>query len=269
MTGTPLLELDGLTLGYTSSPVVRELSLTVAAGEVVALLGPNGAGKTTTLRAVSRLLDPMSGAIRYRGEDITGRSAVQVARAGLVQMSDARSVFRGLTVEEHFRLGHRGHKPDRDIAYEYFPALRKLAKRRAGLLSGGEQQMLGLGRALARRPAVLMVDELSLGLAPVIVKRLLPILRRYADDTAAGVLLIEQHVQMALSVADRGYVLVHGDIVLHDDAGRLLRDRDLLTASYLGGGGIAPAVAAPPAAGGETTPQDRPSSPPIIEKRTS
>ena len=234
MTDSALLSLDQVTLGYTSSPVVRRLDLTVRGGEVVALLGPNGAGKSTTLRAISRLIEPMSGVIRFAGDDIGGRSPVEVARDGLVQMSDSRSVFRGLTVEEHFRLRYRGQTLDRDIAYNYFPPLRKLAKRRAALLSGGEQQMLGLGRALARRPRLLMVDELSLGLAPVIVQRLLPSVRRFADETGAGVLLIEQHVHRALAIADRGYVLVHGEVVLEGQADRLMRDRQLLTASYMG-----------------------------------
>ena len=234
MSDNALLSLDAVTLGYTSSPVVRNLNLTVRNGEVVTLLGPNGAGKTTTLRAISRLIEPMGGAILFEGQDLACRSPVQVARAGLVQMSDSRSIFRRLTVEEHFRLRYRGQAVDRDVAYQYFPALQKLARRRAGLLSGGEQQMLGLGRALARRPKLLMVDELSLGLAPVIVQRLLPILRRYADDAGAGVLLIEQHVQMALSIANRGYVLVHGDTVMQGQASQLLRDRHLLTASYMG-----------------------------------
>jgi branched-chain amino acid transport system ATP-binding protein len=236
MSEPELLGIDRLTAGYTSSPVVRDLSLTVRPGQVVALLGPNGAGKTTTLRAASRLLDPMAGTIRFLGEDIRSRSALQTARTGLVQMSDQRGVFRSLTVAEHFRLGYRGQKSDPATAYDYFPALRKLAGRRAGLLSGGEQQMLGLGRALARRPKVLMVDELSLGLAPLIVQKLLPILRRYAEDTGGGVLLIEQHVQMALAVADYAYVLVHGDLVLEGPTAHLRRDRNLLAASYLGAG---------------------------------
>jgi len=207
MTDSALLSLDQVTLGYTSSPVVRRLDLTVRGGEVVALLGPNGAGKSTTLRAISRLIEPMSGVIRFAGDDIG-------------------SINR--------EIRYRGQTLDRDIAYNYFPPLRKLAKRRAALLSGGEQQMLGLGRALARRPRLLMVDELSLGLAPVIVQRLLPSVRRFADETGAGVLLIEQHVHMALAIADRGYVLVHGEVVLEGQADRLMRDRQLLTASYMG-----------------------------------
>jgi branched-chain amino acid transport system ATP-binding protein len=231
---TPLLEIESLDLGYNSSPVVRGLSLTVQPGEVVALLGPNGAGKTTTLRGISRLLDPLAGNIRYLGSDSRSLTAVQMSRAGLVQMSDRRSVFMGLTVEEHFKLRYRGQQLNRDLAFDYFPALRPLAKRRAGLLSGGEQQMLGLGRALARQPKVLLVDELSLGLAPIIVQKLLPIVRRFATETSAGVLLVEQHVQMALEIADRAYVLVHGEVIVEGSAANLLLDRKLLTSSYLG-----------------------------------
>lgn len=234
MSAEPILQVQDLTVGYTSAPVVRGLSLRVGRGEIVALLGPNGAGKTTTLRAVSRLLPAQSGHILFQGEPVGNRSAQQVARAGLVHMSDRRGVFPGLTVDEHFRLRYRGQKIDRDLAFDYFPALKKLARRRAALLSGGEQQMLGLGRALARRPAVLLVDELSLGLAPVIVKRLLPILRQIATDMGTGVLLVEQHVQMALETADWGCVLVHGDLVLSRDAPSLRQDRKLITSRYLG-----------------------------------
>ena len=149
-------------------------------------------------------------------------------------MPEGRGIFFGLTVAEHFRLGHRGEQLDEQLAYTYFPKLEELRQRRAGLLSGGEQQMLAIGRALARHPHVLLLDELSLGLAPVIVEALLPTVREYALESGCAVLLVEQHVHLALEVADRGYVLSHGEIVLHKPAEELRRDRHLLIASYLG-----------------------------------
>jgi branched-chain amino acid transport system ATP-binding protein len=236
------LRIDGLTAGYDGVAVVRELSLTVAQGEVVALLGPNGAGKTTTLRAVSGIVRPLAGSIEALGADVGRTSPYRIARRGVAHVAEGRSVFFGLTVAEHFRLGHRGERLDAQHAYEYFPALRELRDRRAQLLSGGEQQMLALGRALARRPRLLLVDELSLGLAPVVVERMLPVVRRYATETGAGVLLVEQHVELALEVADRGYVLAHGEVVLERPAAELRNDRRLLVASYLGD--AAPAVGA-------------------------
>jgi branched-chain amino acid transport system ATP-binding protein len=228
------LRIDGLTAGYDGAAVIRDLSLTVEQGEVVALLGPNGAGKTTTLRAVSGIVRPMAGRIEALGADVARTSPYRIARRGVAHVAEGRSVFFGLTVAEHFRLGHRGERLDEKRAYEYFPALRDLRDRRAQLLSGGEQQMLALGRALARRPRLLLVDELSLGLAPVIVERMLPVVRRYAKDTGAGVLLVEQHVELALDTADRGIVLSHGEIALDREAAVLRRDRSLLVASYLG-----------------------------------
>jgi branched-chain amino acid transport system ATP-binding protein len=145
-----------------------------------------------------------------------------------------RGLFFGLSVAEHFRLGHRGERLDADAAYRYFPALAELRDRRCGLLSGGEQQMLAVARALARHPKLLLLDELSLGLAPLIVEGLLPVVREYATETGCGVLLVEQHIQLALGVADRGYVLSHGEVVLQDRAEALRRNRELLMASYFG-----------------------------------
>jgi branched-chain amino acid transport system ATP-binding protein len=229
-----LLSIEGMSAGYDEAAVVRGLDIRVAAGEIVALLGPNGAGKTTTLRAISGLVHPMEGRIRYHGVDLERMSPSARARDGIAHVPEGRGIFFGLTVAEHFRLGHRGETLDADAAYRYFPALAELKERRAGLLSGGEQQMLAVGRALARHPKLLLLDELSLGLAPVIVERLLPVVRDYARESGCGVLLVEQHVQLALTIADRGYVLSHGEILMHEKAEALRANRQLLVASYLG-----------------------------------
>jgi branched-chain amino acid transport system ATP-binding protein len=223
-----------LTAGYDHAAVVRGLVLSVGRGEVVALLGANGAGKTTTLRVVSGIVRPMGGRVVFGGVDLVSVSASARARLGIAHVPEGRGIFFGLTVAEHFRLSHRGEVLDPEVAYGYFPALRELRGRRAGLLSGGEQQMLAVGRALARRPRLLLLDELSLGLAPVIVERLLPVVRGYAVESGCAVLLVEQHVHLALEFADRGYVLSHGEIVLTGQADQLRNDRHLLITSYLG-----------------------------------
>jgi ABC-type branched-subunit amino acid transport system ATPase component len=228
------LELEGVSAGYDRAPVIRGLSLSVAAGEVVALIGANGAGKTTTLRAISGLVRTMAGVVRLEGEDLAGVSPTERVRRGIVHVPQGRGIFYGLTVSEHFRLDGFGDPAQQEAAFVQFPALRELGGRRAGLLSGGEQQMLAIARALVRRPRLLLLDELSLGLAPVIVERLLPVVRQLASEHDTAVLLVEQHVHLALEIADRGYVLSHGELVASDSAERLRGDSALLTASYLG-----------------------------------
>jgi branched-chain amino acid transport system ATP-binding protein len=232
--GQAVLSLQGLSAGYEGAAVLRALDLHVAAGEVVALLGANGAGKTTTLRAISGIVHPLAGRILFEGADLGKTSPSARARLGIAHVPEGRGLFFGLTVAEHFRLGHRGETLDAEAAYGYFPALVELQHRRAGLLSGGEQQMLAIGRALARRPKLLLLDELSLGLAPVIVERILPVVSQYAKESSCAVLLVEQHIHLALEVADRGYVLSHGELVLHQRAEQLRGDQQLIVSSYLG-----------------------------------
>jgi branched-chain amino acid transport system ATP-binding protein len=229
-----VLQLDRLTAGYDRAAVVRNVSLAVSRGEIVALLGPNGAGKTTTLKTISGLVRSMGGVITFAGEDLSAVAPNERARKGIAHVPEGRGLFSGLSVAEHFRLGHRGERLDEDVAYEYFPNLRKLASRPAGVLSGGEQQMLAVGRALARNPRLLLLDELSMGLAPVIVEQLMPVIRSYADQSGCGVLLVEQHVHLALGIADRAYIMVQGEIRIDGDAADLRADRTLIAASYLG-----------------------------------
>ncbi|HMI24631.1 MAG TPA: ATP-binding cassette domain-containing protein, partial [Streptosporangiaceae bacterium] len=200
-TGHALVVRD-LSAGYRGVPVVRELNLEVRPGEVVALLGPNGAGKTTTLETIAGLNHPISGTVELSGEKVGGTPAYQLAGRGFALVPEGRALFPGLTVREHLRLaggrgapggrGGRGGRSRRagtreDELLEMLPELRKCLGRKAGLLSGGEQQMLAIGRALVTRPRLLLVDEMSLGLAPVIVERLIPVLRRAADELGSSV----------------------------------------------------------------------------------
>ena len=232
-----VLALRGLSAGYDAMAVVHDLTMHVGAGEVVALLGPNGAGKTTTLLTISALLPALGGEVEVLGAAVTARTRPHtLARRGVAHVPEDRALFSQLTVRENLAVGRaRAH---REVALDqvlgFFPALEPLLDRRAGLLSGGEQQMLALARALVRRPRLLLVDEMSLGLAPVIVERLVPVVRRIADELDTGVLLVEQHVAVALQVADRGYVLSRGTVVAEGRAVDLAADHHLLAASYLG-----------------------------------
>lgn len=229
-----LLEIRGLHCGYGRTAVVRDLNLSVGAGEVVALLGANGAGKTTTLMAISGMARRFEGSIEVLNGGVpTLRRAHQLARRGVVHVPESRSVFRQLTVRENLLVaGGRGQSLD--SALELFPALVPLLNRKAALLSGGERQMLALGGALQAQPRLLMVDELSLGLAPQIYADLVPVMRKVADETGAGVLMVEQHADLALAHSDRAYVLVHGEVVQEGPSQELLANQDLLRDSYLG-----------------------------------
>jgi branched-chain amino acid transport system ATP-binding protein len=229
----PVLEINDISAGYGKIAVVRDLSISVDAGEVVALLGPNGAGKTTTLLSVSGVVRPTRGVIRVCGRNVLGMRPDRVARAGVAHVPEGRGLFFGLTVAENLRVGLSG-RADVNWVFDLLPELKRLIHRRAGLLSGGEQQMLSLGRALGRHPSLLLLDELSLGLAPVIVERLLAAVRRLARETGTGVVIVEQHVPLVLDVSDRAYVLVHGTLALTGQSADLRNNVDEIQARYLG-----------------------------------
>ena len=234
-----LLQVDGLTAGYGAAPVLHDVDLTVQPGEIVAVLGANGAGKTTLLRTLSGLVRTTSGRVCFDGEDLRGTRVEQMVRRGIAHVPEGRGVVTELTVDENLRLGGLWRRDQADArsalaeVYELFPAL---AQRRAFAghqLSGGERQMLALGRALVGRPRLLLLDEPSLGLAPKITAQILALLRDLRDRTGLAVLLVEQNVRSALSVADQGVVLALGRVVARNPAASLRDDADLRHA-YLG-----------------------------------
>jgi branched-chain amino acid transport system ATP-binding protein len=222
----PLLEARGLYAGYGALPAVRDLNLVVYPGEIVALMGPNGAGKTTTLLTLGGALPALGGQVMWKGAPI-GTVMHRRVRSGMGFIPEERSVISKLSVRENLRLG-RGTVDD---ALDLFPQLRPLLRRKAGLLSGGEQQMLTLARCLASRPQLMLVDELSLGLAPIVVKRLLGSLQGAATHTETAVLMVEQQVRHALSVADRWYLLRHGSLAGSGNADASAVEK--LSAAYL------------------------------------
>jgi branched-chain amino acid transport system ATP-binding protein len=231
-----VLEVADMSAGYNGSPVVRDITIAVGAGEIVALLGANGAGKTTTLSAIAGLIKPLSGTITLGGVSIVGRPAYKLAREGVALVPEDRALFAELTTRENLRVaGVRGRaRESEDQILELLPELKKCLNRKAGLLSGGEQQMLAVGRALVGRPRLLIVDEMSLGLAPVVVERLLPVLRDVANTLNTAVLVVEQHVQLAMEVASRAYVLAHGRLTLEGNTEDLKSSESLIAASYFG-----------------------------------
>ncbi|MFG2351698.1 ABC transporter ATP-binding protein [Streptomyces phaeochromogenes] len=225
-TGQPLIEARALSAGYGTVPVLRDLDIEVRPGEVVALLGPNGAGKSTTLRVLSGELAPMSGEVRWLGG--AGQAPLhRRAREGLAYVGE-RAVFTRLDTADNLRVG----RVTTDQALALFPELEKRLRTGAGMLSGGEQQMLSLARALCRTPKLLLADELSLGLAPLVVDRLLRAVRE-AADRGLGALLVEQHVRKVLDIADRVYVLRRGRIVMTGTPKELRANLDEIESSYL------------------------------------
>jgi ABC-type branched-subunit amino acid transport system ATPase component len=208
-----VLKAEGLSAGYGVNPVIANIDIDVSPGQVVALLGPNGAGKTTTVMSLAGILKPLAGTVSACGA--TGWAPLhRRARTGLGYVSEERSVFMALTVAENLRVA----RADKKLAFSLFPELSTLAGRRAGLLSGGEQQMLALAKTLGRRPGALIADELSLGLAPKVVDRLLAAVRQAANDEGLGAIIVEQQVKKALKVADYVYVLRRGQIRMHGTA---------------------------------------------------
>ncbi len=234
---TALLQVEGLEAGYGSVTVLRGLSLEVAEGQVVGVLGPNGAGKTTMLRALSGVVRPR-GSVTFEGRDVAGKKPEAIARLGIAQVPEGRGTFTGLTVRENLRVGALSRrdgdvKADIDRCFERFPVLGEREGQAAGSLSGGEQQMLAVARALMLRPRLLLIDEPSLGLAPIVTRELFEVLKRISDDSDMALLIVEQNATLALAAVDFAYVLEAGEIELSGPADEMAGDENVKRA-YLG-----------------------------------
>ncbi len=238
-TGTPLLELTDLSVNYGAIQAVRGLTLHVQEGEVVTLIGANGAGKTTTLRAVSRVLRPVAGTVRFAGRDITRLPPDEAVKLGIAQSPEGRQVLARQSVQDNLELGAytrrdaAGVRQDITRMYERFPRLGERRTQLAGTLSGGEQQMLAIARAMMSRPRLLLLDEPSLGLAPIIVREIFSIIREL-NEQGTTILLVEQNARLAMQSSHRTYVLEAGQMTFHGDSPELLNDERVLHA-YLGG----------------------------------
>ena len=235
----PLLAVSNIETYYGPIMALRGVSFGVPAGAIVTILGANGAGKTTILKTVSGVMDPQKGSVTLEGRPIHGLDPDRVARLGLSHVPEGREVFPFLSVRENLRMGAYARRDapevarDLEMVVEYFPVLRERAEQRAGSLSGGEQQMLAIARALMARPKVMLLDEPSLGLAPKLVKDIFDIIKRINRERGVTVLLVEQNANLALQTADYGYVLELGRIVMEDTCERLLR-KDDIREFYLG-----------------------------------
>lgn len=233
-----LLQLNNISVVYSDViQILKGVSLCIRKEQIVSLLGSNGAGKTTTLRAISGLLKPENGAvtegaIEYEGRSIQNAAPEQITRLGIIQVLEGRPPFEHLTVEENLRVGTaacpgRAYKRDLQLVYHYFPPLLARRKSLAGYCSGGELQMLAIGRALMARPRLLLLDEPSLGLAPLLVKEIFEIIRRINEEQGTTIILVEQNANMALQLAHYGYVMENGKIVMEGDAGDLRENPDV------------------------------------------
>ncbi|MGW1071771.1 ABC transporter ATP-binding protein [Streptomyces sp. NPDC002537] len=235
---TALLEVENLRVAYGKIEAVKGISFTVETGQVVTLIGTNGAGKTTTLRTISGLLKPLAGTVLFGGKPIVGTPAHRIVALGLAHSPEGRHIFPRLTIAENLQLGAflrkdpDGIQQDIQRAYELFPILGERAKQAAGTLSGGEQQMLAMGRALMSRPELLMLDEPSMGLSPIMMQKIMETIAEL-KSTGTTILLVEQNAQAALSLADRGHVMETGRIVLSGTGTELLHDESVRKA-YLG-----------------------------------